>query len=80
MAVTRSQKSDTPAVEERADTTAKRELTRYRYIGGMDGVTVQVAQDGTSVKFERDSEQDVPAGLLDDHPDFEKVESKKSVK
>jgi hypothetical protein len=66
-------KGDTPKVEQRADTSKKRELTKYRYIGPMAAVTVQVLPDGTCVKFEHDDTHALPAGLLDGNPDFEKV-------
>jgi hypothetical protein len=67
------EKADTPVVEQRADTSSSRELSKYRYVGPMASVTVQIDADGTCVKFEHDAVVEVPPGVLDGNPEFEKV-------
>lgn len=50
--------------------TEETKTEKYWYRGGHDGVDVVV--DGVLYTVERDHQIEVPAGALDDHPDFTK--------
>lgn len=45
---------------------------RYRYVGGM--AAVQVYVDGIEYEVARGELLDIPSNVLDNHPEFEKIE------
>jgi hypothetical protein len=46
-------------------------VEKYKYIGGFDAATVDI--DGVPYTVERNREVEVPAGKLDNHPEFQKA-------
>jgi hypothetical protein len=62
-----------PTVEQRADTSSVRELTKYRYNGKQ---LVEFVVGGTNYEARPGDEFEFPAGSVN-HPDFEEVTDKK---